>query len=316
VSAPEQSKTVTVVLPVYNEGAALRANVHAILGHLAFVEDVQTRVLIVDDGSTDDTPAIAERLCRERPDISLLTFNRNFGKEAAIDAGLDHLDSDAVIVMDSDLQHPPEIILQMVSLWRSGIDLVEAYKVSRGPESALSRASASGFYLLFRCLAGLDLRNQSDYKLLDRKVVLAYRELPERRRFFRGLIAWMAFPSARIPYEVSERTNGVSRWSRWRLFRYSLDAVTAFSSAPLHLVTLLGALTFVISLVFGSISLYQKLTGQAVGGFTTVILLLLIIGSILMVSLGLVGTYVARIYEEVKRRPSYVINWKRSRMQD
>jgi polyisoprenyl-phosphate glycosyltransferase len=315
VSVPEQSKTVTVVTPVFNEGRALYGNVQAILGHLTSIGSVRMRVLIVDDGSTDDTHAVAERLCRERPEVSLLTFNRNFGKEAAIDAGLDHVEADAVIVMDSDLQHPPELIPQMVALWRTGIELVEGYKVSRGPESALSRASASGFYLLFSTLAGLDLRNQSDYKLLDRKVVLAYRDLPERRRFFRGLIAWMAFPSARIPYEVSERTDGTSRWSRWRLLRYSIDAVTAFSSAPLHLVTLLGAVTFFISLVFGTIALYQKLTGQAVGGFTTVILLLLIIGSILMVSLGLVGTYIARIYEEIKRRPTYVIDWNRSRVQ-
>jgi glycosyltransferase involved in cell wall biosynthesis len=307
-------QSVTLLIPVYNEADGLDHNLRAILGVLDELQGISVRLLVVDDGSRDDSAAVVQRLSEDRWDVSLLVLNRNFGKEAAIYAGLSHAEGDAVIVMDSDLQHPPELIPRMIALWRDGFDVVEAFKTSRAPEPLTARLSALGFYALFRHLAGMNISNHTDYKLLDRKVVDVYRNLPERLRFFRGIVTWMGFPTAQLPYGVPARTRGTTRWSSWRLFKYSVSAVTAFSSAPLQLVTGMGLLTFLISVMFGSIALYDKLSGQAIGGFTTVILLLLIIGSVLMFSLGLLGVYVARIYEEVKARPSYLVDWRRSRL--
>lgn len=300
--------SITMVIPVYNEERAFVHNFAIILQHLDALRDVKADVLIVDDGSSDDTVKVIGRFCEQRNDVKLICLSRNFGKEAAIHAGLDHATGDAVIVMDSDLQHPPELIPKMISLWREGASIVEAYKISRGREPLMSRILANGFYGTFSRLSGMDLRNHSDFKLLDRAVVKVYATLPERSRFFRGIVRWLGFPAVQIPFEVKERRHGSSAWSRLRLFRFSLVAITSFSAAPLQFVTLFGLLTFIISGIFGGIALYDKFSGHAVSGFTTVILLILIIGSILMISLGLMGIYIAKIYDEVKGRPSYIID--------
>jgi glycosyltransferase involved in cell wall biosynthesis len=299
--------SLTVVIPVYNEERAFAQNFEVILRHLDAVQEATFNFLIVDDGSKDRTIDVVNTFCTTRHDVRLICLSRNFGKEAAIHAGIAHASGDAVIVMDSDLQHPPELIPRMLQLWRNGASIVEAYKVSRGRESLLSRVLANGFYRIFSSLAGMDLRNHSDFKLLDRQVADAYVALPERSRFFRGIVRWLGFSAVQIPFEVQERKHGSSAWSRLRLFRLSLVAITSFSAEPLQFVTLFGVLTFIISGIFGGIAIYHKFSGQAITGFTTVILLILIIGSILMISLGLVGMYIARIYDEVKGRPSYII---------
>jgi polyisoprenyl-phosphate glycosyltransferase len=299
--------SVTVIIPVYNEERAFAQNFEVILRHLDSVQETTFDFVIVDDGSRDRTIDVVNTFCTTRHDVRLICLSRNFGKEAAIHAGIAHALGDAVIVMDSDLQHPPELIPRMLQLWRNGASIVEAYKVSRGRESLLARALANGFYRIFSSLSGMDLRNHSDFKLLDRQVADAYVALPERSRFFRGIVRWLGFSAVQIPFEVQERRHGSSAWSRLRLFRLSLVAITSFSAEPLQFVTLFGVLTFIISGIFGGIAIYQKFSGQAISGFTTVILLILIIGSILMISLGLVGMYIARIYDEVKGRPSYII---------
>ncbi|MCX6993627.1 MAG: glycosyltransferase family 2 protein [Kiritimatiellaeota bacterium] len=306
-------KSVTIVIPVLNEATAIAANMRQIMESVKSLgATVDARILVVDDGSRDDTVRIVQRLAETEPTVQVLALTRNFGKEAAIHAGLDHASGDAVIVMDCDLQHPPALLPRMIQLWRDGLDVVEAYKIDRGGESWLSGLLAGGFYALFNRLAGFDLRNHSDFKLLDRKVVEAYCRLPERERFFRGLITWMHFPSARIPFEVPERSGGGSAWSRLRLVKYSLTIISSFSSLPLQVVGWAGALTLCISLVLGTKALYDKFMGHAIDGFATVILLVLILGSIIMLSIGVVGNYIARIYEEVKRRPSYLIDLRRS----
>ena len=306
-------KSVTIVIPVFNEAAALDANMRQIMASVKSLgATVDARMLVVDDGSRDDTVRIVQRLAETEPIVQVLALTRNFGKEAAIHAGLEHAPSDAVIVMDSDLQHPPALLPRMIQLWQEGIDVVEAYKIDRGCESWLSGLLAGGFYALFSRLAGFDLRNHSDFKLLDRKVVEAYCRLPERGRFFRGLITWMHFPSARIPFEVPERCGGGSAWSRLRLVKYSLTIISSFSALPLQVVGWAGALTLFISMVLGAKALYDKVMGHAIDGFATVILLVLILGSIIMLSIGVVGNYIARIYEEVKHRPSYLIDLRRS----
>lgn len=313
-SEPTGPSVLGLVIPVFNEGSLFVENFREIRRCLGAVSRHRFRILIVDDGSTDDTLLHVRSVVSDDPDVSLLCLTRNFGKEAAIQAGLEHLGDDvaAAIVMDSDLQHPPALIPAMVKLWEGGIDIVEAQKISRAHDSAWSALLAGLFYRTFHAMTGMDIHNQSDFKLLDRRVLSFYRDLHEHNRFFRGIIHWSGFSIARLTFEVPQRSAGNSRWSRFKLWRYSIDAMTSFSSIPLHFITILGVLTFLVSIVFSAKALYDKFTGVALGGFTTVIVLQLFIGSILMISLGLIGIYLARIHDEVKRRPGYLIDWRKS----
>ncbi len=307
---------VELIVPVFNEGEALAANLQEILHRSAPPggADYRLQLLVVDDGSSDETQQILRAFCAREPRARTLSFTRNFGKEAAISAGLDHASpaAAAVVLLDSDLQHPPELIPEMIRRWRAGSLVVEAVKAGRGKESLASRCFAQGFYGLFRVLAHLDLRGQSDFKLLDRQVFEHYRHLRERGRFFRGLIQWMNFPTARIPFHVPERETGGSRWSRLRLLRYALHNITAFSAIPLQFISWCGAFSLLVGVVFASLALVQKFRGEAVDGFTTVILLLIFFSGVLMLSLGIIGHYLARIYEEIKARPAYLIRPERA----
>jgi dolichol-phosphate mannosyltransferase len=300
--------TVQLIVPVFNEGPVIVSNLRHILLAAASIEpEFKLTVLVIDDGSTDDTAQELQHFCQQDPRARWFSLTRNFGKEAAIHAGLDHADADAVILLDSDLQHPPELIGAMVQLWCGGAKVVEAHKTHRGQERLSSRLFAKGFYYLFHTLAGLDLRGQSDFKLLDRCVVEQYRQLPERGRFFRGLIQWMNYPTARLPFSVPEREGGGSRWRTLTLLRYALRNITAFSATPLHFVSWCGFASLLVGIGFASIALYQKWQGQALDGFTTVILLQIFFSGALMLSLGIIGHYLARIHEEVKRRPHYLL---------
>lgn len=309
-------KSVTVVVPVFNEATVIRQNVAEILCHCQSIAGISLDLLLVDDGSSDDTVAQVQVLCAENDAVRLLCLCRNFGKEAAILAGLRAAQhSDAVIVMDSDLQHPPVVIPKMIHLWHEqGYVVVDACKQSRGQESWLKRLSARGYYALFGLLTGLNIKQQSDFKLLDQQVVVQYCQLPERQRFFRGLIHWMQFDTAQIYFDVPYDPNNDSSWSRWRLVQYAVSSITSFTSYPLHAVTIFGVITALLGLVVGGIALHDKWVGQAVDGFTTVILLLLLIGSILMFSLGLIGLYLAKIYTEIKKRPAYMVDKINSRL--
>jgi len=307
-------KTITLIIPVFNEAAGLATHftdIQAVIAELT-TPALAIKVLLIDDGSTDATAEVLAALQQQYPHVTYLCLTRNFGKEAAIHAGLDHCQGDAVIIMDGDLQHPPSLLPEMVALWQQGIQVVEAYKVSRGQESLLARTLAESFYLLFMRLSSMDLRNHTDFKLLDASVVAAYRAMPERKRFFRGMIQWMGFRSAQLPFKVPARQVGKSAWSKLALFKMSIHAITAFSSIPLHLITWLGLFTFLFSCVIGSIALLHKFSGVAVDGFTTVILVTLIIGSVLMIALGIIGLYLGHIYDEIKQRPSYLIDWQQS----
>lgn len=302
---------ITLVVPVFNEAAAIEGNLLIIQQSLDQVSRqcaVIFDVLLVNDGSSDDTPLALDRCCSTTSRTRGLHFTRNFGKEAAIHAGLTHATGDAVIVMDSDLQHPPALIAQMVTLWTQGLKVVEAVKMHRGEESAPSKLLAHGFYRLFHLLSGLNLRGQSDFKLLDRSVVQAYLAMDEHSRFFRGIIQWMGYPTAQIPFSVPERSgSGASKWSRLKLLRYAISNMTAFSELPLHVVTWLGAASLLVGVVFGVISLAQKLQGHAIDGFTTTILLLIFFSGSIMISMGIIGHYLGRVYAEIKRRPMYLL---------
>lgn len=304
----------SVVIPVFNEEDGIEHNLKEILSHLKDIGANKLQVIVVDDGSYDQTVSKVAGLSNNESCVELLCLNRNFGKESAVSAGLEKTSGDAVIVMDSDLQHPPELIGQMVAIWKSGIKVVDACKSHRGKEPLTSVWGARIFYFLFSLLTKIDLRNKSDFKLLDREVVDAYQALPERNRFFRGIVPWMGFSTAQVYFDVPDRVHGRTSWSRIQLIRLALMAMTNFTSAPLHLVNLFALFFFASAIVVGGIAIYQKLNGMAAGGFPTVILLILITGSIIMFSLGQIGIYIKQIFEEVKQRPLYLVDKKQSRL--
>mgnify|MGYP002563261549 CR=1 FL=1 len=237
-----------------------------------------------------------------------MRFSRNFGKEAAIFAGLAQARGACCVVLDCDLQHPPEKIVDMYRLWQQGYQVVEGVKVSRGKESPLHTLAVRCFYRAMSGSTGLDMSRASDFKLLDRRAVDVLVAMREKNAFFRALSSWIGFQTAQVEFEVQPRAAGESKWSLRSLFRYALTNLAAFSTAPLQLVTFLGVLVLIASVVLSVHSLWQKFTGQALEGFTTVIILILFIGSILMICLGIIGYYIAKIYEEVKDRPRYILS--------
>ena len=297
----------SVILPSYNEEkmiAIATDRLAAILGGVG----IDYELLFVDDGSKDRTwdEILA---CSERDaHVVGVHFSRNFGKESAMFAGLEQAKGDCAVVIDCDLQHPPEKIVEMYRLWEEGYEVVEGIKEDRGEESGFHKFAANSFYGIISKATGMDMASSSDFKLLDRKVIDTLNALPERKVFFRALSFWVGYKKAEVSYRVQERTEGESKWSTRSLIKYAITNIASFSSAPLHLVTVMGVVTLIVALVFGIISLVQKFTGVAQPGFTTVILLLLLIGSFLMISLGIIGYYLARIYDEIKGRPRYIIS--------
>ena len=297
----------SVIIPAYNEEAMIPLTVQT-LTRVLDGAGIDHELLFVDDGSRDRTWAEIEAASRQDRRVAGLHFSRNFGKEAAMFAGLERARGDCCVIMDCDLQHPPEKIPEMVKLWEEGYEVVEGIKEDRGEESGLHRFAANSFYGIISRATGMDMASSSDFKLLDRKVVDTLNSLPERNVFFRALSFWVGYKKAEVSYRVQERTEGESKWSTKSLIKYAITNITSFSSVPLHMVTVMGLITLVVAVVFGVISLVQKIMGIAQPGFTTVILLLLLIGSFLMISLGIIGYYLARIYDEIKGRPRYIIS--------
>lgn len=304
-SAPRQGR-MTVLMPVYNEGEIIASSI-ATTAQVLQQAGIPHDFVLVDDGSKDATWAQLSALAQQRDNVLALKLSRNFGKEGAMFAGLAQAKGDCVVVMDCDMQHPPQVLPQMFALWQGGYQVVEGLKRSRGEESGLSRLAAQGFYGLLKTTSGIDLYNASDFRLMDRQVVAALNSMPERQTFFRAMSTWVGFTRTQVLFDVAPRAGGFSRFSPIKLFKLALDGITAFSAAPLHIVTFSGVLMLLLALVLGIQTLYMKLSGQAVAGFTTVLLLLLIIGSLLLIGLGIIGVYIARIYEEVKARPRYFV---------
>ena len=297
----------SVILPSYNEEQMIAVAARTVTGILDEA-GIAHELLFVDDGSRDKTWAEIRKASETNPHVVGVHFSRNFGKEAAMFAGLEQAKGDCCVVIDCDLQHPPEKIVEMYRLWEEGYEVVEGVKEDRGEESGFHKFASLSFYRLISKATGLDMSSSSDFKLLDRKVVDTLNKMPERIVFFRALSFWVGFRRAEVSYRVQERTAGVSKWSTRSLIKYAINNIGSFSSAPLHLITLLGVLMLVTAVVFGVVALVQKITGTALGGFTTVILLLLFASSVIMISLGIIGYYIARIYEELKGRPRYIIS--------
>lgn len=299
--------TLSLVIPAFQEAAGLEHNLRVIHSTLRGVR-LPFEMIVVDDGSTDRTWQVLQKLHAELPELVALRLSRNFGKESAIAAGIEHTRGAACIVMDADLQHPPALIPEMVRLWQQERwDIVEGVKSTRGDESVLYHLAATLFYGAFNRLTRVDLSRASDFKLLDRKVLAGWGRLHETNTFFRGLVPWLGFRHTQIPFRVSARVGGKSNWSFYALVHLALVGITAFSTVPLQIVTGLGIAVLLCSAVFAVYEIARWLMGSSYPGFPTVILLLLGIGGTLMVCLGIIGTYVARIYEEVKGRPRYLV---------
>lgn len=297
----------SIIIPAYNE----QDNIERTFGRIREIlvqNQILFEIIFVDDGSKDSTYARIQELSSQHKEVKGISFSRNFGKEAAIFAGLEASEGSCCLIMDCDLQHPPDLIPDMYQLWEKGYEVIEGVKSSRGRENFLHTLCAKSFYRIISKTTGIDMLQASDFKLLDRKAVEALLIMPERAPFFRALSSWVGFKSTTIPFEVREREIGTSKWSLWSLIKYAVRNITSFSGAPLQLISLLGWAMFLFSIGLSIQSLYRYFTGTAQEGFTTVILLLLWIGSILMISLGIIGHYISRIYDEIKARPRYIIS--------
>lgn len=297
----------SVILPSYNEEKMIPTAAERLASILEGA-GIDYELLFVDDGSKDSTWKMIERSAENNSHIVGIHFSRNFGKESAMFAGLEKARGDCCAVIDCDLQHPPEKLVEMYRLWEQGYEVIEGIKEDRGRESGFHRFAANSFYGLISKATGMDMSSSSDFKLLDRKVVDTLNAMPERNVFFRALSYWVGYKQASVSYKVQERTAGESKWSTRSLIKYALTNIASFSSAPLHIVTVLGFIMLAVAVVLGVTALVQKISGVALGGFTTVILLLLFSSSLIMICLGIIGYYIARIYDEIKGRPRYIIS--------
>lgn len=298
----------SIVIPAYNEQDNI-PNTTKVIADIMQKNDIPFELLYVDDGSKDRTWGIIEQLSQEHSYVRGLKFSRNFGKEGAIFAGLKAADGDAVVVIDCDLQHPPELMVQMYDLWKNqGFEVVEAVKADRGKESLLYKMFAKSFYKMLKSSSSINLDGASDYKLLDRKAVDSLNEMPERLTFFRALSSWVGFKTTQIEFVVAPRAAGQTKWNFKKLFIFALNSLTSFTNFPMQCIIFIGMLFLVFAIVLGIQTLVRFFMGFSADGFSTVILLLLIIGSIMMISLGIIGFYLSKIYEEIKGRPRYIVS--------
>ena len=304
-----ENKLLSVIIPAFNEEQNIGL-ASCTISKILEDENIPYELIFVNDGSKDNTWDFIEKESEKNPCVTGICFSKNFGKEAAIFAGLANAKGDACVVIDCDLQHPPEKIVEMYRLWEQGFEVIEGVKADRGKESALHSLAAKCFYTLISRAVKIDMSRASDFKLLDRRAVDILLTLREKHAFFRALSSWIGFKTAEVSYEVRERVAGETKWSTRSLVKYAITNIASFSSLPLQFITFLGVFVLVFSVVLGGIALYQKAVHTALAGFTTVICVLLFIGSMIMISLGIIGYYIAKIYDEIKDRPRYIISKK------
>lgn len=293
---------------MFNEEAVVCIVLGDLRGRLAEIA-LPYEIICVDDGSTDGTGAMLEAEAQTDHSLVVIRFSRNFGKEAALAAGLDQARGRAAILLDSDLQHPPALLAEFVRRWQGGADVVNGVKAERGKESLAYRASAGLFNRLMSASlpgGGAGFEGASDFKLLDRQVIEALKACPERNRFFRGLVAWVGFRVDSVPFEVQERAAGRSKWSQALLLRYSIRNLLSFSALPLRLVAAAGFSTLLFTVGLGAWTLYRYARGDSLAGFPTVILVELLLGSLILTGLGVVALYLAEMFDEQKKRPIYL----------
>jgi glycosyltransferase involved in cell wall biosynthesis len=306
VTAERELGLLSVSAPVLNEEQVLPTFYERVC---AALEGIEFELVLIDDGSTDATGEILAGLAASDPRVKVVRLSRNFGYQAAVAAGIDHCRGDAVVTIDADLQDPPELIGELIEEWRAGSDVVYAVRRERHGESRVKLITARWFQALFRRLAELDLpANAGDYRLLDRRAVEALRRMPERNRFMRGMTVWVGYRQSSVAYDREPRAAGETRY-RWRtLARISLDAISSFSHAPLQIATALGFVVSFFAFLGIPYVIVNRLLGFYVEGVSTLLFAILLLGGIQLITLGIIGEYISRIYDEVKRRPLYIVD--------
>ncbi len=299
---------VSIVVPVFNEESMCDLFLQATRTVLDEVS-LRYEIIFIDDGSTDQTLAQLVNQSASDDSIQVITFSRNFGKEAALTAGIDHASGDVVIPMDVDLQDPPELIPQFINKWREGYDVVYGLRVSRLGDTAMKRKTAGAFYRFFNRVSDVEIpENVGDFRLMDRRVVDALKKLPERNRFMKGLFAWAGFSSISVPYERQKRQADESKWNYWKLWNFALDGVVGFSTTPLRIWVYIGSLVAALAFSYGSFIVVRVLfQGADVPGYASLMTAVLFLGGVQLLSMGILGEYLGRLFIEVKARPVYVV---------
>lgn len=300
---------ISVVVCVYNEALVLNAFFQRLLPVIEGITQGNYEIICVDDGSTDESLAILMQMMTANPRLRLIELSRNFGKEAALTAGIDHAIGKAVIPIDADLQDPPELMHKMVAEWQSGADVVLAQRSNRDSDSIFKRQSSKWFYRLYNRLSKTPMPdNVGDFRLLDQSVVHAIRKLPERQRFMKGIFAWVGFKTVTIPYKRESRAEGVSKFTGWKLWNFALEGITSFTTIPLRIWTYVGLIGASLSALYACIIIMRTLIhGVDVPGYASLLVAVLFMGSLQLVSVGLIGEYIGRVYVESKQRPIYII---------
>jgi dolichol-phosphate mannosyltransferase len=295
----------SVVAPVYNEVATIEQFYNRVVGALT---DQPFELILVDDGSRDGSAEVLERVASLDPRVKVVYLSRNFGHQMALTAGLDHATGDAIVMLDADLQDPPELITTMLEQWHAGSDVVYAVREQREGESFFKLATARWFYKLFDWLTTVPLQhNSGDFRLLDRSALDALLSMRERSRFLRGMTVWVGFTQSAVPYNRDARYAGTTKYTLAKMLRFSLDAISTFSDRPLQLATLLGFLISGLALIAIPLVVVLKIIGSYLPGFSTVEVTMLLLGGIQLITIGIIGEYVGRIFDEVKGRPLYLV---------
>lgn len=307
-SSREGAILISIIVPVYNEQESIAPFLEKILEILPKTGE-EFELLFVNDGSSDNTFAVIKEAATKENNIRIIDLSRNFGKEAALTAGLDLASGDVVIPIDVDLQDPPELILDFIAKWREGYDVVNGVRVDRSTDTALKRNSSKGFYRLFNRLSQTALpENVGDFRLMDRQVIEAIKRMPERNRFMKGIFAWVGFKTCEIPYVRPQRVAGTTSWNYWKLWNFALDGMFGYSTAPLRIWTYAGFLLALLSILYGLFIIIKTIVfGIDVPGYASLISVILFLSGIQIISLGVIGEYIGRIFLEVKKRPVYLI---------
>ena len=302
-----QRPALSLIIPVYNEEAILAELDRRLKAFLSEIDETW-EVVFIDDGSHDNTSAGLSRLAAEEPRYKVISFSRNFGHQIAITAGMDRAEGDAVVIMDADLQDPPEVVAEMIQKWREGYDVVYGQRSTRHGESIFKRVTAAAFYRLLRMLLPIEVPlDTGDFRLMSRQVVLSMRALREQSRFVRAMVSWVGFKQTAVHYERPERFAGETKYPLRKMLRFAVDGITSFSIVPLRMATWLGLLSGLVAIVTSGWAVYSAVTGETVPGWATIMIAVALAASAQLIMTGVLGEYIGRIYEEVKRRPLYVV---------